>query len=152
TGYTWSRSTLDGPVARITVTTTGVHVLNLWMREDGTVVDKIVLTTNANYVPTGLGPPESGRSPNGPAARAPARASATSPVAGDPGFVRTFPGTRGGSLSISTTASSPLVKWADLVHSLPQPLADELAKTLAASAAGKRPGGLSPQQLAVVLE
>jgi hypothetical protein len=32
------------------------------MREDGTVVDKIVLTTNANFVPTGAGP---GQSPRG---------------------------------------------------------------------------------------
>jgi glucose/arabinose dehydrogenase len=56
TTYTWTRSTMDGVVATINVTTTGVHTLNIWMREDGTVVDKVVLTTSSAYTPTGTGP------------------------------------------------------------------------------------------------
>ena len=59
TALTWSRSTLDGPVATFTVGTTGVHTVNVWMREDGFVLDKLVVTSNANYVPTGTGPAES---------------------------------------------------------------------------------------------
>ncbi|MCI0464734.1 MAG: hypothetical protein L0Z62_48035, partial [Gemmataceae bacterium] len=39
--------------------TLGLHTVNLWMREDGTVVDKLLLTTNAAYTPTGLGPTQS---------------------------------------------------------------------------------------------
>ena len=35
----------------INVTTTGLHTLNIWMREDGVKVDRIVLTTDANFVP-----------------------------------------------------------------------------------------------------
>src|SRR5262249_55971532 len=34
TGYTWTKSTMDGVVATINVTTVGLHTLNLWMRED----------------------------------------------------------------------------------------------------------------------
>jgi lysophospholipase L1-like esterase len=55
-GYVWS----DG-VDTIDVSSTGVHTINVWMREDGVVVDKIVLTTDPAYTPTGAGPPESGR-------------------------------------------------------------------------------------------
>jgi len=61
TTWTWSRDTMDGVSATINVTTTGVHTLNLWMREDGFVVDKIVLSTNVNYVPSGTGPAQSPR-------------------------------------------------------------------------------------------
>ena len=52
---------MDGPSATISVPATGVRTINLWMREDGFVVDKIVLTTNASYVPSGTGPAESPR-------------------------------------------------------------------------------------------
>jgi hypothetical protein len=61
TGWTWTKSTMDGPVATLNVTSTGVHTVNLWMREDGTVVDKIVLTTSSSYTPSGNGPVESTR-------------------------------------------------------------------------------------------
>ncbi|MEP0546416.1 MAG: T9SS type A sorting domain-containing protein, partial [Rhodothermales bacterium] len=46
---------------RVEVTTPGVHTLNLWMREDGTRVDKIVLTTDRDFQPNGNGPAESTR-------------------------------------------------------------------------------------------
>jgi hypothetical protein len=39
-----------------------VHTINVWMREDGFVFDKLVLTTSATYTPTGSGPPSSPRS------------------------------------------------------------------------------------------
>ncbi len=54
-----------GTVAVIDVPSTGVHAINIWMREAGFVVDKLVLTSNAGYTPTGLGPPESTRLPAG---------------------------------------------------------------------------------------
>jgi hypothetical protein len=46
-------------VATVNVSSVGVHVVNLWMRED--VADKIVLTTSDSFVPTGVGPTESAR-------------------------------------------------------------------------------------------
>jgi uncharacterized repeat protein (TIGR02543 family) len=44
-----------------TVSSTGLHTINVWMREDGCITDKIVFTTNAAYAPAGtdLGPAES---------------------------------------------------------------------------------------------
>jgi hypothetical protein len=61
TGWTWTKSTMDGPVATINVATTGIHTINLWMREDGTIVDKLVLTTSSTYTPSGTGPVETTR-------------------------------------------------------------------------------------------
>jgi len=43
----------------------GVHTFNIWMREDGTIVDRIILTTDSTYTPTGDGPAESPRSGGG---------------------------------------------------------------------------------------
>lgn len=65
TGFTpawsWTRKTIDGPAATINVPTVGLHTFTIWMREDGLILDKIILTPNAAYVPTGLGPPPSER-------------------------------------------------------------------------------------------
>jgi len=66
--WMWSASTMDGVVARIDVTTTGVHTLNVWMREDGFILDKIVLTRDGNDAFSGLGPNESPREPGDPGA------------------------------------------------------------------------------------
>src|SRR5262245_38059319 len=61
TGWTWSRGTMDGLVATVNVATTGVHVVNVWMREDGFIIDKLVITTDPVFAPSGLGPAESAR-------------------------------------------------------------------------------------------
>jgi hypothetical protein len=55
----WSNATIDGIVALIDVRSTGLHTINVWMREDGTVYDKLLLTSNPAYVPNGTGPTES---------------------------------------------------------------------------------------------
>jgi hypothetical protein len=44
----------------VEVSQTGLHTFNLWMREDGVMVDKIVLTTDPNFTPSGLGPADTG--------------------------------------------------------------------------------------------
>jgi len=59
--WQWSKATMDGRRARIDVPSAGEHVLSIWMREDGLVVDKVVLTTDRKYRPEGLGPDESPR-------------------------------------------------------------------------------------------
>ncbi len=59
--WVWTNDTMDGAPATINVTSTGVHTFNLWMREDGFRVDKVILTTNAGFTPTGNGPPGSGQ-------------------------------------------------------------------------------------------
>ncbi|MFC1600799.1 DUF6055 domain-containing protein [Candidatus Sumerlaeota bacterium] len=44
--YLWMRK---GPFS---VDATGVHTINLWMREDGTRIDRLLVTSDGNYVPT----------------------------------------------------------------------------------------------------
>jgi glucose/arabinose dehydrogenase len=60
-GYVWSNQTMAPAVATITVSTAGVHVLNVLMREDGFILDKILLTLSSGYAPTGAGPAASAR-------------------------------------------------------------------------------------------
>ena len=59
--WTWTNDTRDGATATITITTPGTYTLNMWMREDGFRIDKIILTTTPNPALTGQGPPPSPR-------------------------------------------------------------------------------------------
>lgn len=54
-GWNWSSSTRDGDRASLTIPSAGIHAVNLWMREDGLVVDRILLSTDPDYQPTGIG-------------------------------------------------------------------------------------------------
>ncbi len=58
--YVWSSG-----ANTITIPSAGLHTINVWMREDGTQFDKLVLTTSAGYTPTGAGPAESPRTGGG---------------------------------------------------------------------------------------
>jgi poly(beta-D-mannuronate) C5 epimerase len=44
--------------ANITLTNSGLHQVNLWMREDGAYVDRLILSLNAAFTPTNEGPAE----------------------------------------------------------------------------------------------
>jgi len=57
--YNWKSQISGGFRATINVTTTGVHTLVVWMRDDGFVVDKIVVARTSSYTPSGNGPAES---------------------------------------------------------------------------------------------
>ncbi|HWD18986.1 MAG TPA: immunoglobulin domain-containing protein [Verrucomicrobiae bacterium] len=57
-GYVWGNTPIAGSGPMV-VTTPGIHVVNVWMREDGFAFDKLLITSNPNYVPTGIGPAES---------------------------------------------------------------------------------------------
>lgn len=57
--WTWADRTLQGEAVTITITQPGLHTFHLWQREDGLRLDRIVLTTNSDYNPSGNGPPES---------------------------------------------------------------------------------------------
>ena len=60
----WTWTNKHGSVqepAYLTIDTPGLYTINLWMQKDGLFADKLVLTTDANYTPTGIGPPESPR-------------------------------------------------------------------------------------------
>jgi hypothetical protein len=55
--WTWSKQK-SGGIATINITSAGLHTINVWMRESGTVLDKLVLTPSSSYTPTGTGPAE----------------------------------------------------------------------------------------------
>ena len=87
TNHRWTNTAYQDPERiMFEVDTPGLHTVNIWMREDGSVVDKILVTSNPNYTPTGDGPPESPRS-------APTKANAPDPVDG------------------ATGVTSPLFQW-----------------------------------------
>jgi hypothetical protein len=48
---------MDAVVATITVGTTGLHTIDIWMREDGIVLEKLVLTSDASFSPPRAGRP-----------------------------------------------------------------------------------------------
>ncbi|MEM7386741.1 MAG: Ig-like domain-containing protein [Verrucomicrobiota bacterium] len=59
--WNWARK-------EVQVRTSGLHRLNLWVREDGVRVDKVLLTTDGEFLPSDKGPDESPRA-NGIAGR-----------------------------------------------------------------------------------
>lgn len=64
--WLWVSQTKDGAVATIDVGSVGPHTLNVWMREDGTEIDKIVVASSSSYVPSGSGPAASPRGSSTP--------------------------------------------------------------------------------------
>ena len=56
--WVWASGSVGGSLV---VTNTGVTTLSLAMREDGLRLDRLLLTTDTNYIPTGFGPAETGR-------------------------------------------------------------------------------------------
>ena len=56
--WVWTRDTIDAVPATLSITSTGIHTIHLWMREDGLYVDRLILTTDAGYTPSGSGPAE----------------------------------------------------------------------------------------------
>jgi hypothetical protein len=59
TGWNWVGNIQGDTRASIDVTNAGEHTLNIWMREDGFVLDRILVTSDETFAPTGDGPAES---------------------------------------------------------------------------------------------
>ncbi|MBN2440430.1 MAG: hypothetical protein JXJ04_03775 [Spirochaetales bacterium] len=59
TSYYWKWTNTALGSVTVNVETSGLHTINIWMREDGTRIDKILLTTDSGFVPSGQGPAES---------------------------------------------------------------------------------------------
>ena len=57
--WAWLNDTHDGEPAILEIKEAGVKTLNVWMREDGFVLDKILLTLDQGYTPKDKGPAES---------------------------------------------------------------------------------------------
>lgn len=68
TTATWNWVGLNNAGTRVSVDvpTTGLHTVSLWMREDGVLIDKLILTTDVNFTPTGQGLAESATVSTGP--------------------------------------------------------------------------------------
>jgi hypothetical protein len=62
-GYIWA-NTAAGNNGPIVVSTPGVHTINVWMREDGFAIDKLLLSSDSAFNPTGIGPAESAAVPS----------------------------------------------------------------------------------------
>jgi hypothetical protein len=60
--WTWSTNGRFVGSVTVEVADPGIHTFQVWMGDDGIIVDKVVLTTDAEYVPEGDGPAESPRS------------------------------------------------------------------------------------------
>jgi hypothetical protein len=59
--WAWTNVNSKGALLTLGVTTAGVQTVNFWMREDGFIVDKIVLSKDVDFVPADGGPEESPR-------------------------------------------------------------------------------------------
>ena len=55
----WSSTRRNGERAYIDVPAAGVHEFDVWMREDGVIIDKFILTTDVDFEPRGKGLVES---------------------------------------------------------------------------------------------
>ena len=55
-GWNWSNERRGGSKATVNVNSVGTHTLSVWMREDGFLLDKIVIQQQGLAVPTGNGP------------------------------------------------------------------------------------------------
>lgn len=58
--WVWTKSQFrSNNMIHLDVPNSGVQTINLWMRESNILVDRILLTGDSSYVPTGYGPAES---------------------------------------------------------------------------------------------
>jgi len=59
--WVWSNKRMDGKPATFTLATAGMHTIQLWIREDGAMIDRFVITSDPKWGPKGNGPAESPR-------------------------------------------------------------------------------------------
>ena len=63
TVFTWLSKRGDGLRPTIVVPSVGLHMVDIWMREDGAKVDRVLLSTDADYNPETSEPEESEHQP-----------------------------------------------------------------------------------------
>lgn len=63
--WVWSHINRDGRAAKLVIDSVGEHTINLWMREDGVSIDKLMLSADPTFDPAeingGLGSPQTSR-------------------------------------------------------------------------------------------
>ena len=57
----WQSQLTSGGQPTITIGSPGTYSVDIWMREDGCMIDRLLLTTDSGYTPGGSGPDESAR-------------------------------------------------------------------------------------------
>ena len=57
--FQWAGDTRSQGQQTVNVPNPGIHFLSVWVRESGQIIDKIVMTRDTGFTPTGLGPAES---------------------------------------------------------------------------------------------
>ena len=57
--WNWSGVTGGGQRATINISSTGVKTIEIYMREDGFCLDRVLITTSSSYSPSGTGPAQS---------------------------------------------------------------------------------------------
>ena len=62
----WTTRYHHGTKNQFEITEPGTYTINVWIRSDGVLFDKILFTNNYDYRPTGEGPPESPRATTAP--------------------------------------------------------------------------------------
>ncbi len=107
TGWQWSNAPQSGSAApTVNVPSTGNHTVNIWMREDGLRVDRVILTTATTFTPT-LGNawhiPNSAEATGGATMRSPLTPTAGSPVTIYNGSQFQGPGNPGDQLQTGST-------------------------------------------------
>lgn len=63
TVFTWLSQRGDRSKPYIVVPSAGLHTIDIWLREDGAKLDRLLLTTDINYAPTMCEPQESEHQP-----------------------------------------------------------------------------------------
>ena len=66
--WIWVNVRSGGELETVEVTSAGVQTAHVWMADDGVYIDKMVMTTDPDFVPTGIGPDESPRGGSSPTA------------------------------------------------------------------------------------
>ena len=59
--WEWTNVDTKSSISTVNISTAGVNTVHVWMRQDGLLIDKILLTQDGGFVPTGQGPAESPR-------------------------------------------------------------------------------------------
>ncbi|MGH2558809.1 MAG: discoidin domain-containing protein [Thermomicrobiales bacterium] len=80
--WSWTNTTMDRTPATLSVSTTGRHIINLWAREDGLLLDRILLTRDGGFAPADVGPEAS--LPGGAVAPTATAAPTSTPLPPDP--------------------------------------------------------------------
>ncbi len=101
-----------GTKLKVDVTQAGLRTVNLWMRTDGSRVDKLILTTDAGFTPSDTGPAESPRDGSAPVNELPIANAGSDQIVADSDSVAGESVTLDGSQSSDSDGNIVSYSWA----------------------------------------